>query len=124
MNCKLCIYVDSCKLRDIAPDLTGCDGHSKRKEITYDPHDFVNHKKSDFIKECENRKVNTLKDFSVGDTVIISGSYSTIGTRLPRYIEGSPMKVIGFTKINVKCDYDGGPPFMVPPSLLKKISEG
>lgn len=113
MDCKLCEYEKNCSLRDLALDITGCEGHSKRKQFSYVSHP------NQFVKMCSEKKTNSIHDFSVGDRVIIRGT--TIGTGLPRYLEGSPMTVIGFGTINVRCDYDGGKPFMVPPSILEKI---
>ena len=31
MKCIVCKYEKDCKLREIAPDLTGCTGHSKER---------------------------------------------------------------------------------------------
>lgn len=31
MKCKVCKFENSCSLKDIAKDLTGCEGHSKSK---------------------------------------------------------------------------------------------
>ena len=32
MKCTNCKYEDNCSLRKIAPDLIGCEGHSKERE--------------------------------------------------------------------------------------------
>jgi len=31
MICRACLYETNCKLKEIAPDITGCEGHSKEK---------------------------------------------------------------------------------------------
>ena len=31
MKCSICLYEENCNLKNVAPDLTGCDGHSKLK---------------------------------------------------------------------------------------------
>lgn len=31
MKCKDCLYKSNCSLREIASDLTGCEGHSKER---------------------------------------------------------------------------------------------
>lgn len=59
-----------------------------------------------------------------GDKVIADGNpYNLRVFKLPGYISGQMLTVIGFTKDRVKCDWDGGKPFSIPPSLLtaKKI---
>ena len=33
MKCNQCEYDNNCKLKEIYNDLTGCDGHSKIREI-------------------------------------------------------------------------------------------
>ena len=117
MFCEYCKYTGSCQLQEIAPDITGCTGHSEHKiepKINTDE-TVIN----EFVKSCYNKKVNDLNDFSVGDVVKVL--CTTLGTRLPRYIEGAPLTVIGFTKTKVKCDYDGGKPFHIPPAILRKI---
>lgn len=31
MKCKDCLYENNCSLKEIASDLTGCEGHSKER---------------------------------------------------------------------------------------------
>ena len=31
MKCSNCLYEDNCSLKDIAKDLIGCEGHSKKR---------------------------------------------------------------------------------------------
>lgn len=35
MMCVKCIYEENCNLKEIAKDITGCDGHSKLKQDNY-----------------------------------------------------------------------------------------
>lgn len=36
MRCEDCEYIDGCSLREIATDITGCTGHSKRRKLKSD----------------------------------------------------------------------------------------
>lgn len=68
-------------------------------------------------KEYIDNFINTHK---AGDIVRIKGTL--IGTRLPRYLECSPLTIIGFTKKgNVKCKYDENSTFNIPPHYLKDL---
>lgn len=68
-------------------------------------------------------KEKTIKDFSVGDVVkpneINPNNMRAYG--LPAYLIGGTLTVVGFTKNKVKCDWDGGKPFHIPPSLLDVV---
>lgn len=72
-------------------------------------------------KNIDLPKNNTLKDFEVGDLVSV---HNTLGTNIPCYLEGFPLKVIGLGRKNVKCDWDGGKPFFIPPEMLRKENIG
>lgn len=64
----------------------------------------------------------TLNDFRVGDTVLAdSNPYNLRAFKLPGYLSGNSLKVIGFTKNKVICDWDGGKPFYIYPELLRKV---
>ena len=67
----------------------------------------------------------TLDDFAVGDKVMVNTSnpHDLRVCGLPGYLIGGTLTVIGFTKIKVKCDWDGGKPFMLSPDLLRKMGE-
>lgn len=117
MNCTDCIYENNCDIRSLAPDVTGCEGHSVIKpeveaalleKLTSVPGEPI-----------PTRKYTKLEDLKIGDRV---RACCTVGTRIPTYLKDSPMTVIGFTRFgNVKCDYDGGKPFSIPPDMLLKI---
>lgn len=62
-----------------------------------------------------------LSDFEIGGIVQAdSNPYNLRACRLPGYLAGQYLKVIGHTKTKVKCDWDGGTPFHIPPELLRK----
>lgn len=66
-----------------------------------------------------------ISDFTEGDKVVAdSNPYNLRVYHLPGYIAGQTLTVIGFTKERVKCDWDGGKPFNIPPSLLERKSRG
>lgn len=82
---------------------------------------------NDWIQELEEQKKNriskTLADFSIGDVVRVTTSnpHNMRAAGLPAYLISGTMKVIGFTKKKVKCDWDGGKPFHIGPDMLKKV---
>ena len=49
-----------------------------------------------------------------------SNPYNLRMYRIPGYLAGCPLTVIGFTKEKVVCNWDGGDPFRIPPGLLRK----
>ena len=56
----------------------------------------------------------------IGDRVKIKGTL--IGTKLPRYLEGGYLTIVGFTKKgNVKCRWDEGTVFNISPCYLKDL---
>lgn len=63
---------------------------------------------------------NFIDTHKVGDTVKIKGTL--IGTRLPRYLEGGCLTIVGFTKKgNVKCRWDEDTVFNISPCYLKDL---
>lgn len=123
MNCYMCEYDGCCQLQLIASDITGCSGHSKYKE---------NRKEVNNTKSEENHSTNietlNLVDFKekykVGDIVIADNNPNNLRTyNLPGYLAGNALKVIGYTKTKVICDWDGGKPFKISPALLRKRRE-
>lgn len=75
--------------------------------------------------ENQNREQEfpKLTDYKIGDIVQAdSNPYNLRTARLPGYLSSQLLKVVGFTKTKVKCDWDGGTPFHIPPTLLKKKS--
>ena len=115
MVCYMCEYDGGCQLQEIAPDITGCSGHSKYKERPEEPEPYV-------VKENKQNSPDPpkLTDFEVGDCVIADNNPHNLRTwKLPAYLAGNKLKVIGFTKEKVVCDWDGGKPFKIPPELLR-----
>ena len=119
MNCYMCQYNGCCQLQEIAPDITGCSGHSKYKEKEKTP------EQADFPDfQAKKREANKLEDFKIGDKVIADGNqYSLKVDNLPGYLAGNMLTVIGFTRKKVKCDWDGGKPFHISPELLRIVKE-
>lgn len=79
--------------------------------------------------EEESQKIKQeppkLPDYKIGDCVIADDNPHNLRTwRLPGYLAGNPLRVIGFTKEKVVCDWDGGKPFKIPPELLRIYKEG
>lgn len=71
--------------------------------------------------ESEKKSASMLNDFKVGDKVLAdSNPYNLRAFNLPGYLSGNPLKVIGFTKDKVICDWDGGKPFYIYPNLLRR----
>ncbi len=69
--------------------------------------------------------VPKLSDFKVGDRVIAdSNPHNLRMWKLPGYLTGNILTVIGFTKEKVICDWDGGKPFRIPPGLLRISRKG
>lgn len=117
MVCYLCEYDGGCQLQEIAPDITGCSGHSKYKEPLEKPEPYV-------VEQSQQSRpvVPKLSDFKVGDCVIAdSNPHNLRMWKLPGYLAGNALKVIGFTKEKVICDWDGGKPFRILPELLRVI---
>ena len=113
MNCDFCAFNGGCQLQDVAPDITGCTGHSKYKERP---------KRQESNRHTTQRQPDNpkLEDFKKGGTVIADGNQYNLRTfRLPGYLAGQQLKVIGITKEKVICDWDGGKPFHIPPELLR-----
>ena len=109
MECYLCVYDSDCQVKKMFPDITGCEGRSKYKPSKYEN-----------VKLVRDVKELTLEDFKIGDTVIADANQYTLRMyKLPGYLSGNGLKVIGFTKKNVICDWDGGKPFHIPPCLLR-----
>lgn len=64
---------------------------------------------------------NFIEEHKIGDTVKVRGTL--IGTRIPRYVEGCPLVIEGFTKQgNVKCRYDSETTFNISPCYLQDIN--
>lgn len=115
MVCYMCEYDGSCQLQEIAPDITGCSGHSKYKEPPEKPELYV-------VEQSQQSRpvVPKLSDFKVGDCVIAdSNPHNLRMWKLPGYLAGNALTVIGFTKEKVICDWDGGKPFRILPELLR-----
>lgn len=123
IRCNRCEYGESCSLRDIAPELTGCEGHGKL-------HHRFEERKMALQREADEKRRQAiadselrLEDFKPGDKVVLIGSTVSMGLSLPRYLESGTLTVIGISKRSgkVRCDWDGGRPFLIPPLALKKI---
>lgn len=120
MICYLCEYDGGCQLQEIAPDITGCSGHSRYKQQECTCSSGVEEKW--FMSRKEPQK---LSDFKVGDRVIADDNpHNLRAFKLPGYLAGNPLTVVGFTKEKVICDWDGGKPFTIPPELLKVSRKG
>ena len=122
--CTNCEYEKNCVLRAIAPDLDGCSGHSKVH------HRFEEEKERLMKEAAEKDKATLLRNKEVleklkpGDKVkFIGNPKSYYGcSNIPQYISGSVLTVLGFARNgNIKCDYDGGKPFNIPPTCLRII---
>lgn len=114
MICYLCEYDGCCQLQEIAPDITGCIGHSKYKDAQEDLETYVVDE-----SQYDRPDVPKLTDYKIGDRVIADSNPNNLRTwNLPGYLAGNTLKVIGFTKEKVICDWDGGKPFRIPPELL------
>lgn len=62
--------------------------------------------------------------FNRGDKVILTIDPISTMTRLPRYLKSGTLTVIGETKSgNIICDWDGGNPFYIPESMLKRLTK-
>lgn len=119
MVCYMCEYDGGCQLQEIAPDITGCSGHSKYKERPAEPEPYAAEENQQSRPEAPK-----LTDFKIGDCVIAHYNEHTLRMwRLPGYLAGCALKVIGFTKEKVVCDWDGGKPFRIPPELLRKCKK-
>lgn len=127
IRCGQCEYGDisgtiRCSLRDIAPDLKGCIGHGKL-------HHKYAEEKEKMKKEAEEKRQKALfltkesiKELKPGDKVQLIGSTISLGLNLPRYLDNGVFTVIGITQNEkIKCDWDGGKPFNIPPLYLKKL---
>lgn len=125
--CTKCEYEENCQLRTMAPDLDGCSGHSKL-------HHRFTEKKEKMQKEAEKKVEKQLKNslaneqvlasVKVGDKVKLMGSTIWLGLNLPRYLDNGVFTVLGFTRNGkVKCDWDGGRPFNIPPGCLELLSK-
>lgn len=116
LNCYMCEYDGNCSLQEIAPDITGCEGHSKYKGKRITEENLMETQAPD-----PQPYIPQLSDFEIGDIVQAdSNPYNLKAFRLPGYLSGQCLKVIGRTKTKVKCDWDGGNPFHIPPELLRK----
>lgn len=119
MICNMCEYDGNCQLQVVAHDITGCTGHSKEKEMP--PLRTV---QEEAEKTELQPEIPGVSDFAIGDIVRADpNQYSLNSSRLPGYLAGGYLTVVGFTKSKVKCDWDGGKPFHIPPSLLRKVRE-
>ena len=111
----MCEYNGGCQLQEIAPDITGCSGHSKQRRQERTCSSDAGEKW--FMSGKEPQK---LSDFKVGDRVVADGNPHNLRIfKLPGYLAGNQLTVIGFTKEKVICDWDGGKPFRIPPDLLR-----
>ena len=125
MYCTRCEYEENCSLRDIADDLEGCVGHGKT-------HHRYEEEKIALQKEAEDKRNKALilseeqlHLLKPGDKVRLIGSTISLGLKLPRYLECGELTVLGIARTGkVKCDWDGGKPFYIPPLCLEKITKG
>ena len=94
------------------PDTAECEPHGESAKTWL----------QELEEERRSHVPNTLEDFSIGDVVTVSTSnpHNLRAHGLPGYLTDGTLKVIGFTREKVKCDWDGGKPFNIPPELLKK----
>jgi hypothetical protein len=121
--CDQCEYENCCSVREVADDLKGCIGHGKLH------HKFAE-EKGKMQKEAEEKMQKALvlteeriKELAPGDKVQLIGTTISLGLNLPRYLDNGVFTVIGVTRNGkIKCDWDGGKPFNIPPLYLKKLS--
>ena len=122
IKCNRCEYGENCSLKELAPELTGCEGHGKL-------HHKFEKRRMELQKEADEKRRQAiadselkLEDFKPGDKVALVGSTISMGLSLPRYLESGTLTVIGISTRTgkVKCDWDGGKPFLIPPLALKK----
>ena len=124
IQCVQCEYEKCCSLRDIASDLDGCSGHSKLHHRYIKERNELIAQAADRDRELSLKNKEILDTLEPGDRVKFVGNpKSYVGcSNIPQYVSGSVMTVLGFTKNgNVKCDYDGGKPFNIPPRCLRLV---
>ena len=130
--CVQCEYNGSCSLQSLAPDLTGCSGHSiyskallEKERSKYKEREKQLEDSRVKVEEKNKRNEELLKDLKPGDKVIVRGVKYKVGCgHLPLYIEGCSMTVLRFTRSgNIICDYDGGKPFSIPRWALEVVEK-
>lgn len=124
--CKRCEYNGNCSLVAIAPELEGCSGHGRLH------HKYEEEREERMKQALEWQQATSLKNKELleqlqpGTRVQFVGSPKsyTGTTGLPEYLANGILTVIGFTKTgNVKCDWDGGKPFNIPPGCLRIMKD-
>lgn len=129
IRCDICDrYLDTkdCKLREIAPKLTGCDGYGilsrtlvekkeKEREIAIKKQEIQAKKNLAWISNIQS-----------GDRVQLKGNpKSIVGcSNLPLYLANGVFTILGVTKSGkVICDWDGGKPFHIPAYALNFLEK-
>lgn len=123
VKCARCEYGANCSLREIAPELTGCEGHGKLHHRFEDRRENLQREAEEKRKQAIIDSEKSLQDFQPGDKVQLVGSTISMGLSIPRYLGSGTLTVVGISKRagKVKCDWDGGKPFLIPPLALQKI---
>lgn len=124
MRCKICHrYLDSkdCKLREIAPQLEGCDGYGIYSQSLTEKAKQKEEKAIERQKKQIEENRCWVADVREGDTVMLKADPKSIFgcSNLPRYLYSGTLKVVGVHKNGkIICDWDGGKPFLIPPEAL------
>lgn len=122
--CNQCEYEEQCSLRAIASDLDGCSGHGKLHHRYTEEKERLMKQAAEQERKTALRSKELLEQLKPGDKVQFVGnpkSYSGC-SNLPQYLSGGVLTVLGFCKNgNIKCDWDGGKTFNIPPGCLRLI---
>lgn len=129
IRCTICdrfIDTKDCKLREIAPELTGCDGYGIISRT------LEKEKKEKFEAAIKKQEIQSKKNLDwmanikPGDKVALKGSPKSIAgcSHLPLYLANGVFTVLGVTKGGrVICDWDGGKPFHIPAYALNILEK-
>lgn len=80
--------------------------------------------KKELSADIPEVKLLKMEDIKIGDRVTLRRSPVSLGVKVPGYLEGGVLTVIGKTKAgNIKCDWDGGKPFYIPPYCLRFVDK-
>ena len=121
--CDRCVDTKDCKLREVAPELTGCDGYGtysrSLKEKAVRKEEAI--ARAHAAKAKEN--LEKIAGIKKGDIVRLkSNPRSIMGCRgIPQYLADGNLTVLGVDS-KVICDWDGGKPFRIPAHALKVVN--
>lgn len=127
-DCKTCerFVEGNCKLREIAPQLRGCDGYGMYSKKLYKEREERLKKAEMTAIKQEEEDTAALGLLKVGDKVELKANpKSMVGCKnLPQYLENGVLTVLGFAKSGkVICDWDGGKPFRIPREALRVVTK-